>query len=252
MGGLVQRYSNFGWHGGGEVSSVGDLRMLVRNERCGDTPGDAMEAAGVDALERGAGLYARFFKRALDVVLSTALLVLVMPVLVVAAAAVRLSLGSGVIFCQQRIGRDGDMFTLWKFRTMRADRRKAQRALVGDDRRRRHKHPDDPRLTRVGRLLRKTSLDELPQLLNVLVGDMSLVGPRPELPAIVASYAPWQQTRHVVRPGITCFWQVSARGEIDLHHATALDLDYIRQVSFKTDMVLLARTLPAVLRVRGF
>ena len=106
---------------------------------------------------------------------------------------------------------------------------------------------NDPRITKVGRLLRRTSIDELPNLWNVLKGDMSLVGPRPEMVAIVARYEPWQHQRHVGKPGVTGLWQISARGDIPMHEATHIDIDYVEHISLRTDIEILAKTLPAAM-----
>ena len=120
-----------------------------------------------------------------------------------------------------------------------------------EDRRQNHKSDDDPRHTRVGRFLRKSSLDELPQFWNVVRGDMSLVGPRPELVEIVARYEPWQHQRHVVKPGLTGLWQVSSRGAGMMHLHTDIDLEYIETMGSVTDLKILLRTVPATLRRRG-
>jgi lipopolysaccharide/colanic/teichoic acid biosynthesis glycosyltransferase len=137
-----------------------------------------------------------------------------------------------------------------KFRTMRPDRR-GQRTPVIEDRRHTHKSERDPRHTAVGRRLRKWSLDELPQVWNVLRGDMSLVGPRPELVEVVEHYAPWQRQRHLVRPGITGLWQVSKRGEGLMHLYTDVDLEYVATLSFRRDLGILLRTIPAALARSG-
>jgi lipopolysaccharide/colanic/teichoic acid biosynthesis glycosyltransferase len=115
----------------------------------------------------------------------------------------------------------------------------------------RHKMPDDPRVTRAGRLLRRTSVDEWPQLINVIRGQMSLVGPRPELPNIVKTYEPWQHLRHLVRPGMTGWWQVQGRSDLPMHEHTELDLYYVKHVSFRLDLQITARTVGVVLRGLG-
>jgi lipopolysaccharide/colanic/teichoic acid biosynthesis glycosyltransferase len=195
-------------------------------------------------------IYPRLLKRSADVVLATLAVVVLAPVALVVAALVLLSLGRPVLYRQTRIGLAGRPFVMLKFRTMRPDRRKV-RTPVATERRRYHKSRDDPRHTRVGRLLRRSSLDELPQLVNVLRGEMSLIGPRPELPHVVAGYAPWEHERHRVRPGLTGLWQISARGEGHMHHYTHLDVQYVRTLSFRNDLWLALRTVPALLRRRG-
>jgi lipopolysaccharide/colanic/teichoic acid biosynthesis glycosyltransferase len=196
------------------------------------------------------GFYARIGKPVFDRVVAAILFVLLLPVVVVVAIAVLCTIGHPVLFRQRRVGRDGDDFAVLKFRTMRPDRR-VRRADVIEDRRQTHKSERDPRHTGLGRRLRKWSLDELPQLWNVVRGDMSLVGPRPELVEVVASYAPWQCQRHLVRPGITGLWQVSKRGEGLMHLYTDVDLEYVATLSFRRDLGILVRTIPAALARTG-
>jgi lipopolysaccharide/colanic/teichoic acid biosynthesis glycosyltransferase len=196
--------------------------------------------------------YVRFVKPVIDRLGGGVLLLLAFPVILAVALAVRISLGTGVVFTQDRVGRAGVPFRIYKFRTMRPSRRREHRPFEGEDRRQTHKHPDDPRLSAVGRVLRRLSLDELPQLVNVVKGDMSLVGPRPELVAIVDNYEAWQHRRHCVKPGLTGLWQVSAR-ERPMHEATDVDLEYVDAISFGTDVRILLRTVPAALgRKKGF
>jgi lipopolysaccharide/colanic/teichoic acid biosynthesis glycosyltransferase len=151
-----------------------------------------------------------------------------------------------VLFRQRRVGRRGPNFTVLKFRTMRHEAPAGARQGPCPDHG--HKCPNDPRHTRTGKLLRKLSLDEIPQLVNVLRGEMSLVGPRPELPEIVARYEPWQHERHQVKPGLTGLWQVTERGNGKLMwQSTTPDVVYARTISLRTDLSILARTLPALL-----
>jgi lipopolysaccharide/colanic/teichoic acid biosynthesis glycosyltransferase len=194
--------------------------------------------------------YARIGKPVFERIVAAVLLVLALPVLVVVAVAVLVSIGRPVIFRQRRVGRGGTPFWVLKFRTMRPERR-TDRAPVLEDRRRTHKSERDPRHTAVGRRLRRWSIDELPQLWNVVRGDMSLVGPRPELVEVVERYAPWQRQRHVVRPGITGLWQVSKRGAGLMHLYTDVDLEYVATMTFRRDVAILLRTIPAALARRG-
>ena len=198
-----------------------------------------------------AGRYERYAKRLFDVVVASIALLLLMPVLVLVALAVLVRLDRPVLFRQQRVGRDGRFFWVYKFRTMSQDRRGGERHWQGADRRQTHKSDGDPRHTELGRLLRKTSLDELPQLWNVLRGDMSIVGPRPELVEVVARYSPWQHHRHVVRPGLTGLWQVSARGGRMMHEVTHIDLEYVERLSLRTDLRILMLTPAVVLFKRN-
>jgi lipopolysaccharide/colanic/teichoic acid biosynthesis glycosyltransferase len=198
-------------------------------------------------------------KRALDVVLSATLLVLAAPLLGLLAVIVRLESPGPAFYRQPRIGRHGRPFAMYKLRTMRsgADAQLHERVqpLVDGPPRRGpqfvYKLPDDPRITRVGRILRKTSLDELPQFLNVLRGEMSLVGPRPELPEVIIHYETWQLARLALPPGVTGWWQVNGRSNHPMHLNTEYDLHYLRAASFTFDLVILARTIGAVLRGTG-
>jgi lipopolysaccharide/colanic/teichoic acid biosynthesis glycosyltransferase len=145
------------------------------------------------------------------------------------------------------------VFELHKFRTMQPDRRaQFEGSYDGDNRRLTHKHPNDPRLTRLGRTLRKWSLDELPQLWDVLMGKLSLVGPRPELVGIVERYEPWQHARHTVKPGLTGLWQVTARGEGEMFEHTDIDIEYARKVTLRGDVKIMFLTIPAVLSHKGY
>ncbi|MGH8900713.1 MAG: sugar transferase [Egibacteraceae bacterium] len=194
------------------------------------------------------GFYERLGKRLLDVVASVFLGVLLLPLLLAIGIALELTMGPPVVFRQQRVGRNGDLFTILKFRTMLTDRRRNDDAdYSGPERRKVHKSPNDPRVTALGRLLRKWSLDELPQLWNVLRGDMSLVGPRPELIAIVQGYEGWQNQRHAVKPGLTGLCQISGQRNGLMHEHVDLDLKYINDLSFQTDLRLMLKTIPAVL-----
>ncbi len=192
--------------------------------------------------------YLRIGKPVMDRVLALIALLLLLPVMLVVAAMVFVSLGNPVILRQERVGLGGRTFHVYKFRSMHADRRRRPVPFAGRDRRVTHKSEDDPRLTPVGRLIRRLSLDELPQLLNVLRGEMSMVGPRPELPHIVdAHYALYEHRRHAVKPGMTGLWQVSERGSGVMHEHVDVDLDYVDRVSFTTDVGILLRTIPAAL-----
>lgn len=182
-------------------------------------------------------------KRALDLGAALALLVLLAPVLLVAALAVRLDSPGEVIFRQRRIGKDGSPFTILKFRTMVRD---APRSPLGT-----YCYADDPRITRVGRLLRRTSLDELPQLWNVVRGDMSFVGPRPDLPHHVERYDGVQRGRLRVRPGITGWAQVNGRNALSWSERIALDLEYLDGWTLRRDLAVLWRTVGVVLSRRG-
>jgi len=194
-------------------------------------------------------------KRALDVVVATAALVLLAPLFVLVAVLIKLTDGGPVFFVQRRVGKDGVQFPFFKFRSMvvDADRMKdALRALNAHGAQGvTFKMKHDPRMTRVGRLIRKTSIDELPQLFNVLRGEMSLVGPRPAVPGEVARYNAYERQRLAALPGLTCIWQVSGRSNLPFERQVELDLEYIRNRSLWMELRLLALTVPAVLTGRG-
>jgi lipopolysaccharide/colanic/teichoic acid biosynthesis glycosyltransferase len=179
-------------------------------------------------------------KRSFDVVVAAALLVLLSPVIAVVALLVRLRMGSPVLFRQRRPGLRGRPFTMVKFRTM-TDGRDARGALL----------PDDARLTSLGRFLRRTSLDELPELFNVLRGDMSLVGPRPLLMEYLPLYSAEQSRRHHVRPGITGWAQVNGRNALTWEEKFALDVWYVDHRSFRLDLDILRRSVALALAGRG-
>jgi exopolysaccharide biosynthesis polyprenyl glycosylphosphotransferase len=199
------------------------------------------------------GLHDRL-KRALDLVGAAALIVLCAPLLATIALAIKLEDGGPVLFRQKRVGRHARPFVMLKFRSMvpDAEARKAQLLALNE-------MPDgilfkirrDPRVTRVGRIIRKLSLDELPQLFNVLRGEMSLVGPRPPVPSEVALYDPAHRRRLAAMPGITGLWQVSGRNDIDFEGQVQLDVTYIERQTLAMDLVILVRTIPAVLTGRG-
>jgi lipopolysaccharide/colanic/teichoic acid biosynthesis glycosyltransferase len=195
----------------------------------------------------------RRLKRCIDVVLALALLVALMPVLVAIALVIRMESAGPILFRQQRVGRHGRTFAMLKFRSMRSERRRRNAGPPpgARERRQRHKSIGDPRVTRAGRFLRRSCLDELPQLWNVVRGEMSLVGPRPELPSIVQNYEPWQHDRHQVAPGITGWWQINRAADRLMHEATELDIYYVRHYSLVLDLRILARTCGAVIEGRG-
>uniref|UniRef100_A0A832I2T4 Sugar transferase n=1 Tax=Eiseniibacteriota bacterium TaxID=2212470 RepID=A0A832I2T4_UNCEI len=199
------------------------------------------------------GFYLRYGKRMLDVVGATIALIVTFPLLVAAAIAIRLESEGPIFYRSVRIGRGGRPFTFLKLRSMvqDADRHRHQLAHLNEADGPVFKISRDPRVTRVGRFLRTTSIDEIPQFVNVLRGEMSLVGPRPPIPEEVAQYEPWQLHRLDVQPGITCLWQISGRSRIGFQEWMRLDLEYIRHRSFWLDLKILLRTLPAVLSREG-
>jgi lipopolysaccharide/colanic/teichoic acid biosynthesis glycosyltransferase len=169
------------------------------------------------------------------------------------AVAIKLDSSGPALFVQERIGENGQPFMMYKFRSMvvNADRMPDSPVLNDQDGVVVHKIPNDPRVTRIGRFIRRTSLDELPQLFNVLRGEMSLVGPRPELPWLVENYEIWQRRRFAVPPGITGWWQVNGRSDRLMHMHTEDDLYYIQNYSPLLDLQILWRTIGVVVRGRG-
>lgn len=199
-----------------------------------------------------ANRYRTRIKPILDIVMAIVLLIVLAPVILISVVLVALSLGLPVIYTQDRIGLDGRRFKLYKLRTMIPDRRSDRGTYIGPERRMTHKSRKDPRVTAVGRLLRAVRFDELPQLWNVVRGDMSLVGPRPELPEIVANYDDWQHQRHTVKPGLTGLWQVSDHNGTPMHECTEVDIEYIEMLSFSSDISILLRTPAAMFQRRGY
>ena len=192
-------------------------------------------------------------KRVIDIVGAVFGLIVLSPVLLAIAVAIRVRDGSPVLFRQVRIGRHGRPFTIYKFRTMEldAEERFSQVSASSDTKGAAFKMRDDPRVTPLGRFLRSSSLDELPQLINVLKGEMSLVGPRPAPPREVDQYDMWHRRRLSMRPGMTGLWQVNARLDEHFDDRAQLDLKYIDQWTFWRDLTILARTVPALLLARG-
>lgn len=193
-------------------------------------------------------------KRLLDIVGSTCALILASPIFALTALAIKWEDGGPVFFQQQRVGFRGKLFPMWKFRSMVTNAEELKAKLAAQSEMQGgviFKMKDDPRITKVGRFIRKYSIDELPQFWNVFVGQMSLVGPRPPVPKEVAEYTAEDRQRLLAKPGITCLWQVSGRSEIDFAGQVRLDLTYIRSSNVWTDIKLLFLTIPAVLLGKG-
>lgn len=212
--------------------------------------------AGIPMLDLRASAiddYQRLIKRAFDVIFGLFALIPALPLMVLSALLVFLEDGSPVLLRQKRVGENGRLFEMLKFRTMvknaeqlqsQVEKRDADGNLI-------HKSKDDPRVTRVGRILRRLSLDELPQLFNILSGTMSVVGPRPEMPYLVEKYQPWQRKRFAVPPGLTGWWQVSGRSDKPMHLHTEDDLYYIQNYSIWLDLQIIVRTIWVVLIGKG-
>lgn len=182
-------------------------------------------------------MYAKYFKRMLDFILSLTALIILSPILLIVAILVRIKLGSPIIFKQQRPGKNEKIFTLYKFRTM-TDKKDENGNLL----------PDSERLTKFGKLLRSTSLDELPELVNILKGDMAIVGPRPLLVKYLPYYTEEEKHRHDVRPGLTGFAQTNGRNVVNWDKRFQLDIEYIKNITLKNDLNIILQTIKKVLK----
>lgn len=196
------------------------------------------------AQEKESTLY-NFTKRLIDIIGSSLGVIALSPLFLVVAILIKKESEGPVIFSQDRIGKNGVSFKMHKFRSMvqnaeeLKEKLKEQNEMSGPM----FKMKEDPRVTRVGKFIRKTSIDELPQLINVLKGDMSLVGPRPSLPKEVKEFEPWMMERLNVKPGLTCYWQVSGRNNIDFEDWMKLDIKYVRERNTLTDLKLIFKTV---------
>jgi len=197
--------------------------------------------------------YQRLVKRIFDLMLGGAMTVILLPVMAFIALFVRLDSPGPIIFRQQRVGENGRLFPMFKFRSMVDGAEEMQESVNQKNGSGKliHKKPDDPRVTRVGQFLRRSSLDELPQLFNVLKGDMSLVGPRPELPWLINQYEPWQHKRFAVPQGMTGWWQVNGRSDKPMHLHSDDDIYYVQNYSLWMDIYILFKTPWVVLRGKG-
>jgi len=214
---------------------------------------EAFIAADVNGPVPADSLPYRLLKRMIDIAGALAGLLLILPLLPFLILMIKLDSPGPVFFRQKRVGYRGRTFHCYKFRSMEldAEARKAELQDLNEATGAAFKIQDDPRITGVGRFIRSSSLDEFPQLYNVLRGDMSIVGPRPQIPSEVADYTPAQARRLLVKPGLTCLWQVSGRSQLDFTEWMALDLAYVRQQSLRFDLWVLSRTIPAVIERKG-
>jgi lipopolysaccharide/colanic/teichoic acid biosynthesis glycosyltransferase len=231
-----------------DLREVIDLRTMEQPKE-----GPARSYLRADEGILGAPLWERQIKRFVDIATSVFFLIVFSPILLLAAAAVKLTSPGPLFYIQERVGKGGKVFRFAKFRSMldgahtQLDDLRHLNEVDGPV----FKMKDDPRITPVGRFMRKYSIDELPQLVHVLTGTMSLVGPRPPIPAEVATYDEWHRQRLLVKPGITCIWQVSGRSDLDFETWVTLDIEYIRTWRPWLDFVILVKTIPAVLFAKG-
>jgi len=193
-------------------------------------------------------------KRILDILIALCAIIVSLPFTLLIAIMIKLDSNGSVFFTQKRVGKFGQQFMMWKFRSMCHDAEYKRDELDGNNEMKDgviFKIKRDPRITRIGGFLRKTSIDELPQLINVLKGEMSLVGPRPPLPSEVSTYTASNRQRLDVKPGITCLWQISGRSDIPFKEQVKLDVQYIEQQNTILDILILLKTIPAVISGKG-
>ena len=185
-----------------------------------------------------------FFKRIFDIICSLMAVIILLPIFFIVFLAIKIESKGPVIFSQERVGINNKSFKMYKFRSMVVNAEDLKEVLKKQNERKgpMFKIKDDPRVTRVGKFIRKTSIDELPQLLNILKGEMSIVGPRPSLPNEVREFEPWMMDRLKVKPGLTCYWQVSGRDQIGFEKWMELDVKYVKDRSFLLDLKLIFKT----------
>lgn len=194
-----------------------------------------------------------FLKRGFDLVVALLAIVLLIPIIPIIAVMIKLDSPGPVFFKQDRVGKNGRKFEFYKFRSMfeDADRQKKELEPLNEQDGPVFKLRSDPRITSVGGFLRRSSLDEIPQIFNVVKGDMAIVGPRPPIPSEVERYQPWHWRRLDVTPGITCLWQISGRSHLSFNEWMRLDMEYLRHRSFRTDLLIFLKTIPAVIARKG-
>ncbi|MCM1135404.1 MAG: sugar transferase [Clostridium sp.] len=195
----------------------------------------------------------KFVKRVLDIILSGIALIILSPVFLITIAAIKLEDGGPAFFVQSRAGKDMKTFKIYKFRSMYVNADEKLKELMKDNEQTGHafKIKNDPRITKVGKFIRKVSIDELPQLINIIKGDMSIVGPRPILPFQMEECNDYEKQRLIVQPGLTCYWQIGGRANIKWEEWVEMDLDYIQDMSLWTDFKMIVKTIPAVIDSEG-
>lgn len=190
-----------------------------------------------------------FVKRIGDIVLSLLGIIATSPIMIIVSIIIKLEDGGEIIFSQERVGKDGKLFRMYKFRSMKPNAEEIKEKLMNKNEMSgpMFKIKDDPRITKIGHFIRRTSIDELPQLFNIIKGDMSLVGPRPSLPKEVEQFEPWMLERLKVKPGLTCYWQVGGRNSIDFEDWMKLDVKYVNDRNIFLDMKLILLTFRVLL-----
>ena len=203
-----------------------------------------LETVESDAIEVKTSKIYLFIKRVIDITGSLAGLILLSPLLIIVGILIKIESKGPIIFSQNRVGMNGEVFKMYKLRSMVVNAEELKGKLMEENEMSgpMFKIKDDPRITKVGRFIRKTSIDELPQLLNVLKGEMSLVGPRPSLIEEVLEFDPWMKKRLMVKPGLTCYWQVMGRNNIDFYRWMLLDIKYVETRSILVDIKLIIKT----------
>lgn len=217
------------------------------------TKGTVIDRNNMKEVYRNKSQTYKFLKRLFDIVLSSVAIVCLSPVFLLTAVAIRLEDGGPAIFTQQRTGKDMQPFKMYKFRSMyvNADEKMAELLEDNEQAGPAFKIKNDPRITKVGRFIRKVSIDELPQLLNIIKGDMSIVGPRPILTFQMEECNAYERQRVIVQPGLTCYWQIGGRANIKWNEWVELDLNYIEDMSLWTDFKMILKTIPAVFDSEG-
>lgn len=201
--------------------------------------------------KKNAGYF--IFKRIIDFIGALVGLILISPVMIIVAIWIKLDSKGPVFFAQSRVGRDGKQFVMYKFRSMCTDAEELLGELKDDNEMSgpMFKIKDDPRITKIGKFVRKTSIDELPQLFNIIKGDMSLVGPRPSLPKEVAQFTTFQKQRLIAKPGLTCYWQVSGRSDVSFKEWMKMDVKYIIKRNTLLDIILIVKTVGVLFGDKG-
>lgn len=228
-------------------------KLTFGNEAAGDALDDGHAGFCLKAQTVKSHRMYTLIKRFVDMLISFFTIVAFLPVFFIIAVAIKLDSKGPIIYMQQRIGKDGKPFKMYKFRSMcvDADQKLSELKALNERDGPVFKIANDPRVTRVGKFIRKTCMDELPQLLNILKGEMAIVGPRPPLPNEVEEYTPYQMKRLSITPGLTCYWQVSRRDTVTFEKWVELDLKYIQERSLWVDFKIVLRTVPVALFGKG-